>query len=329
VDLAAAENGGSVPVCSDMFFGSRHNLVLPGRAPNMSEGWETKRRRGPGHDWAILRLGLEGAIRRVELDTAHFKGNYPDAASIDAAVVKDQGGGVSADVAARATAHWAPLLARTPLQPHHLHVFDAALLRDLTASHVRLNIYPDGGVSRFRVYGVPSPEARRAAVLRQLNAMDAPELRSVLADFCAAPSWIDRVAAARPFASADAVFAAAQSAAASVPADDWREAFRHHPRIGEQSAERRQSDAAQRLSAREQAAASSAPQPDRAALAEANRLYEDRFGHVFIVSAAGRSAPELLAILRDRLNNEPGAEVEIAAAEQKKITRLRLEKVLG
>ena len=77
VDLAAAENGGSVPVCSDMFFGSRHNLVLPGRAPNMSEGWETKRRRGPGNDWTIVELGARGVLRRVEVDTTHFRGNAP------------------------------------------------------------------------------------------------------------------------------------------------------------------------------------------------------------------------------------------------------------
>ena len=329
IDLAAAINGGYVVDTSDRFYGDPRNMLMPYRAENMADGWETKRRRGPGHDWAILRLGLEAAIHRVEIDTAHFKGNYPDTAAVESAVVRDVGGGVSSDVAARATAHWTPLLAATKLQPDHLHVYQSELSRGVRASHVRLNIHPDGGVSRFRVFGTPTPDAKRAAVLRQLNAMDAPDVRGALADFCAAPSWTGQVAAARPFVSADAVFAAADAAAASVPAEDWREAFRHHPRIGERIAERRQSSAAQTLSSREQAGVSAAPQPELAALAEANRQYEDRFGHVFIVSAAGRSAAEILAVLRERLNNDPSSEIRIAAAEQKKITRLRLERVLG
>ena len=116
---------------------------------------------------------------------------------------------MSADVSTRAIAGWTNVLPQTKLQADHLHAFAGELAGDVHASHVRLNIFPDGGVSRFRVFGVPSPEARRHAVLRQLNAMDAPELRAVFADFCAAPSWIDRMAASRPFASADALLAAA------------------------------------------------------------------------------------------------------------------------
>ena len=333
IDLAAAVHGGYVVDTSDRHYGEPRNMLMPYSAENMGDGWETKRRRGPGHDWAIVRLGLAAAIARVEIDTAHFKGNYPDTASIDAADVKDEGTGVSADVAARAIAHWSTLLPQTKLQPDHFHGYGhgygSELASDVVASHVRLNIFPDGGVSRFRVYGTPSPVARRAAVLRQLNAMDGPELRALVADFCAAPAWIDRVAAARPYASADALLAASDAAAEGVSADDWREAFRHHPRIGERRAEKQQSDAAQTLSSQEQAAASSAPQPDLTALADANRRYEERFGHVFIVAAQGKSAAEILGILRQRLNNDPAAEIEIAAAEQKKITRLRLERLLG
>src|SRR3954462_3244360 len=84
IDLAAAENGGDVLSCSDMFFGPKHNLIMPGRAHNMSDGWETRRRRGPGHDWVIVQLAAEGAVRRIEIDTNHFKGNYPDTASVEA-----------------------------------------------------------------------------------------------------------------------------------------------------------------------------------------------------------------------------------------------------
>ena len=84
VDLAGVENGGLVLSCSDMFFGHRHNLIMPGRALNMSDGWETKRRRGPGYDWVIIKLGAVGDIRRVEVDTSWFKGNFPDSCSLEA-----------------------------------------------------------------------------------------------------------------------------------------------------------------------------------------------------------------------------------------------------
>jgi allantoicase len=84
VDLAAVEHGGLVVACSDMFFGSRHNLIMPGDATHMGDGWETRRRRGPGHDWTIVRLGAAGTIRRIEIDTRHFKGNAPGACSLEA-----------------------------------------------------------------------------------------------------------------------------------------------------------------------------------------------------------------------------------------------------
>jgi allantoicase len=329
IDLVAAVNGGYVVDVSDRFFGDARNMLMPYPAPNMGDGWETKRRRGPGHDWAIVRLGIQGAIRRIEINTAHYKGNYPDSASMEATLVKDEHRGVSADVSTRAIAGWTPVLPQTKLQADHLHAFAAELAADVHASHVRLNIFPDGGVSRFRVFGVPSPDARRHAVLRQLNAMDAPELRAVFADFCAAPSWIDRMAASRPFAGADAVLAAADEGAKGVPDAEWLEAFRHHPRIGERQAERVQSEAARDMSSSEQAAVQRAASADLAALAEGNRAYEDRFGYVFIVSAAGRTAPEMLSMLKERLGNDPAAELRVAAGEQMKITRLRLARLLG
>ena len=249
-------------------------------------------------------------------------------ASVEAVELHDDRAGVSADVATRGVGNWKAVLAQTKLQPDHLHVHEADLTRDLTASHVKLNIYPDGGISRFHVLGVPTTPARQAAVLRQLNAMDMPELTSPLTDFCAAPQWIARVAAARPFATADAVLASADSANEAVTDDGWLEAFRHHPRIGERTAERRQSDFAQRSSSREQSRVTDASPDEVAALAEANRAYEARFGHVFIVCASGKSVRDMLLLLRERLNNDPKTELTIAARELKAITRLRLERLL-
>jgi allantoicase len=149
IDLAAAENGALVISCSDMFFGHRHNLIMPGRAANMSDGWETKRRRGPGHDWAIIKLARPGLINSVEVDTAHFKGNFPESCSLEA---YNAAGSPDVDLT-DLSIQWTSLLPRTTLQAHTRHFFDQELLDTGVASHLRFNIYPDGGVSRLRVYG--------------------------------------------------------------------------------------------------------------------------------------------------------------------------------
>ena len=329
LDLAAAAHGGYVVDTSDRFFGEPRNMLMPYAAANMGDGWETKRRRGPGHDWAVIHLGIAGTIASLDLDTAHFKGNYPDTASVDAAAMRDERSGVSADVSMLAMGDWKVVLPQTKLLADHRHRFQSEVAAGAAATHVRLNIYPDGGVSRFRVIGAPEAEARRRAVLRQLNAMDAQEIGATLADFCAAPAWIGGMAASRPFATPAAVLAAADSAAATVGADDWREAFRHHPPIGGPAAERPQSAAARAASSREQAVAREASASDVATLADGNRAYQEKFGHIFIVCAAGRTASEMLALLRERLKNDPETEVHVAADEQRRITRLRLERLLG
>ena len=148
LDLAAVENGGMVLSCSDMFFGHRHNLIMPGRAANMSDGWETKRRRGPGHDWTIVKLGAPGRIRRLEVDTAYFKGNFPESCSLESCHAVD----VPLETLQDPAFAWKPVLSRTKLQAHTRHFFDEVLDTGL-ASHVRFNIFPDGGVSRLRIYG--------------------------------------------------------------------------------------------------------------------------------------------------------------------------------
>src|SRR5215204_370063 len=114
IALAAAENGALVLSCSDMFFGHRHNLIMPGRAANMSDGWETKRRRGPGHDWAIIKLGRPGVIHSMEVDTAHFKGNFPESCSVETYNGGDEN---LTDL----SVPWASLLPRTKLQAHTRH----------------------------------------------------------------------------------------------------------------------------------------------------------------------------------------------------------------
>ena len=148
IDLAAVENGGVVLSCSDMFFGHRHNLIMPGRALNMSDGWETKRRRGPGHDWTIIKLGGRGHIKHLEVDTSWFKGNFPESCSLEACDAAD----ASLEKLQDAAFDWKPVLSRTKLQAHTRHYLDEVMDVGIT-SHVRFNIFPDGGVSRLRVYG--------------------------------------------------------------------------------------------------------------------------------------------------------------------------------
>jgi allantoicase len=144
VDLAAVEHGGVVVDCSNMFYGSRHNLIMPGDATHMGDGWETRRRRGSGHDWTIIRLGAAGSIRRVDVDTRHFKGNAPGACSLEGSAT---GTGIEME--------WRELLPRTPLQPHARHAFEDTLLAIGDVTHVRFNIFPDGGVGRLRLFGRP------------------------------------------------------------------------------------------------------------------------------------------------------------------------------
>ena len=124
---------------------------MPGRATSMREGWETRRRRGPGHDWAIVRLGRPGRIRRVEVDTQHFKGNYPDRCSIDGCH-KTIG---AVDSLTASAVHWKELLPQVKLEADRQHLFEKELKDIGPCTHVRLNIFPDGGVSRLRAYGIP------------------------------------------------------------------------------------------------------------------------------------------------------------------------------
>jgi allantoicase len=144
-------NGGRALACSDEHYGSMGNILLPGRGVNMADGWETRRRREPGHDWVILRLGTPGRIQCVEVDTAHFKGNYPHQISLNAANVRDT---AETDLTSQCL-YWPALLAPELLQADSVVQFRTSV-RDLGAvSHVRVNIHPDGGLSRVRLIGVP------------------------------------------------------------------------------------------------------------------------------------------------------------------------------
>lgn len=146
IDLAAAINGGKAVACNDMFFSEMGNLIMPNRGVNMGDGWETKRNRTPNNrDWVILKLAHQGTVDKVVVDTCHFKGNYPDSCSVEACV-SDQN--IPTEHAV-----WHNILPQQKLSADHIHEFSAEVQPVGPVTHVRLNIFPDGGVSRLRIIG--------------------------------------------------------------------------------------------------------------------------------------------------------------------------------
>jgi len=149
VDLAAALFGGRALACSDEHYGSMANILLPGRGASMADGWETRRRREPGFDWVILQLGAVGRISAAEIDTAHFKGNFPHQVSMHATLLA---GSWSGDLRAESL-YWPVLLTEQLLGADQVVRFERELADLGPVSHVRVNIHPDGGLSRVRLFG--------------------------------------------------------------------------------------------------------------------------------------------------------------------------------
>ena len=175
VDLAALENGAVVAGCSNLFYSSPAGLLMPGLARVMGDGWETARRRDQGNDWVAVRLACAGSVELVELDTSHFVGNAPGWATLGS-----DGG---------------DLVARTALQPDTRHRF--AVPGGPVAGQVRLDVYPDGGMARLRVFGRPTPQARAALADRFLRLLPETQLTAVLGAAGLAPDEAARRAGTR------------------------------------------------------------------------------------------------------------------------------------
>lgn len=306
LDLAALVNGGLVTEASGEFFSSRHNLIRVGDARDMGDGWETRRRRDAGHDWVVVRLATVGLVDLVEIDTTHFRGNHPVACEIEA---RDETGDDG----------WRPLLDRQPLGPHLRHRF--AVAEPLPATHVRMHIFPDGGVARLRLPGRVTAAGWERAGLRRFNALPQRHAVDALLACCASSRWAEQVAAGRPYADLTELRGANAKVWWSLEEADWDEAFSAHPRIGDRTGPAQ--------TRREQAGTADAGAETLQALERGNRAYEERFGRVFLIRAAGRSADEMLAALATRLQADPADEVRIAAEQQRQITDLRLAAMLG
>ncbi|OUR75835.1 allantoicase [Colwellia psychrerythraea] len=150
IDLASIKNGAKALLVSDMFFSDKNNLIMPGRGVNMGDGWETKRRRDPGPDWSIVKLAATGSVNKVIIDTCHFKGNFPDTFKLEGCISDSDD---FADGAVSVT--WTPIIPSTKLYAHREHLFTKEIIteKDQPFTHVRLSIFPDGGISRMRVFG--------------------------------------------------------------------------------------------------------------------------------------------------------------------------------
>jgi allantoicase len=321
VDLAAVENGGTIATVSDEFFGPPSNLLLPGRGVNMGDGWETKRRRTPGSDWCVVRLARRGIVERIELDTAFFKGNAPQHTLIEA---------IDDEAVTHERLHtpggFPLLVGRTPLVQHRRHVLEPE--RPLPVTHLRVHIFPHGGVNRLRVFGHALDTPAESRALAGLNGLARDAAVDVFRAACGSTAWAAAMADARPFADVRALFAVADRAFWSLDTAALLEAFAAHPRIGQQQASSTQNAQSAAWSHGEQAGGQGAPSSIAARLAELNDRYCEKFGFIYIVFATGKSAGLMLEILEDRLGNDRAAEIENAAREQAKITRLRLEKWL-
>lgn len=321
VDLACLNQGGQALACSDMFFSPMNNLVLPGAAEDMGGGWETRRSRPPGDDWIIVRLGSSGLLSQVIIDTKHFKGNFPDTVALDA--IHWPGAPLPALVSHGA---WTEIVERFETRADSAHLKAVSLKGPWT--HVRLRIYPDGGVSRLRVFGVPTDEAPTDGRLEGLNALSESEAVAALMTCCGSTRWAERMASSRPFSSWTQVQGTAEWLWWQLDDADWLEAFTHHPRIGADPEKLREKFAATAdWSAGEQAGVSGASDDVIDRLAKGNTDYEERFGYIFIVCASGLSAEKMLSKLEARMDHAGENEIRIAAGEQAKIIALRIEKL--
>lgn len=314
IDLVAVENGGAVVTCNDMFFGSRHNLILPGDSLNMGDGWETRRRRTPGNDWVVLKLGARGRLKKILVDTSYFKGNYPDRFTLEG--VDDAH--ATMEALSSGDCPWKPIQAESKLQADHKHEFE---VDSGEVTHVKLSIFPDGGIARLRLFGTVSREEELLEKMRWLNDLSVEEASESFLRCCGSKTWADRMAGLRPFPSLEAMMEMSDNVWRRLAAEDWMEAFLAHPRIGD----RKKGGAWEK---KEQAGVDVASDDLLSRLAEGNRKYERKFSRVFLVCATGRSAEEMLAELERRMENDRETELQIALEEQRKITRLRLEKLL-
>ncbi len=323
-DLACLESGAKALCCSDMFFSPMDNLLKTQPALNMGQGWETRRGRPPTDDWVIIRLGQPGHLQSAVIDTAFFKGNYPEKAQLFGICWPD-----APPWALVSNPNWAPISKMTQLGADQAHT--VAITDEGPWTHVRLRIVPDGGVSRLRVLGRPALDLMDAPPesIGRLNSLDQESALQGFVRCCGSERWAAAMVQGRPYASVAHLEGAAEEAWWHLGDGHWLEAFRHHPEIGtDLNHLRARFGSTADLSSSEQSGVNDASESVLSELADANTEYKATFGYIFIICASGKSADEMLGLLKQRLPNEAPYELRVAAGEQAKITRLRLHKML-
>ena len=150
INLTSVLNGASIVGCNNEHFGRAENIIAPGKGKNMGDGWETRRSRGKNFDWLIIKFGKPGLIKKLEIDTHHFKGNYPDSCSIQTAIINKD---LSNNLIVKNSKNWKFILNKSKLSAHKKHVFKKFLIKRNKENYLKINIYPDGGISRIRAFG--------------------------------------------------------------------------------------------------------------------------------------------------------------------------------
>jgi allantoicase len=302
VDLASMLVGGEAVNASDVHYSPPSNLLRHTESVGMWDGWETKRRRGPGNDWVELRLGMTGTLETIVIDTRHFKGNAPGWVSIS---VSEDG------------SSWTLVLDRVAVAPDEVARLE--IPAPTHTAYLRVDIHPDGGLARIKALGTPDGHAAAEKRLTYLNSLTDPAARRFFRHACAAARWSESMLAYRPYTGVDAVLVAAESAFDGLTEGDWLEAFAGHPRIGERG---------DQTANQEQAGVDSSAAGTMEAIGAANRLYEERFGFTYIVFATGKTAEEMLSIATSRLESTREQEIQNASQEQRAITATRLRRML-
>jgi len=150
VNLSSILNGSTILGCNNEHFGKAENVLSPGSGFNMGDGWETRRSRGKNFDWIIIKFGMPGIIKKLEIDTHHFKGNYPDSLTVQSALIKDK---LKSKKILNNSKKWKLLLGNTKLKPHKKHSYKSKTFSKNKVNCLRINIFPDGGISRIRAIG--------------------------------------------------------------------------------------------------------------------------------------------------------------------------------
>lgn len=313
LDLAALANGGHVHSTSSGS-GQPQNLLSPGCPKDGQDSWLTARRREEGNEWAVIRLVGPGTLQAVTVDTTHLHGDSPAGIRLEGASAQDP-----------ADDQWFDLLTETPTLPHTVHEFQDELAPHPDLLWVRLNLLPDGGISRLRLWGRLSEAGYEEARLLYLNTAPPAALQKLFKQVCHSDRWAAEMSASAPFQSLTDLLKKGAGAWAKCNEKDWRQALDGHPRIGEKAS-------GEGLSAQwsrgEQSKAQTVDSEIADKLRQAQAHYYQKFGFIFLICASGRSSQEILAAVEKRLHNSAAEEMQIVAEEQAKIIHLRLEKLL-